>query len=245
MERIDRSTRIETISDGQVYALPRFFGFRLGNLLFDVAIMQRLVIKVPSRVSPDPLSDGGWNDYLKHVRDGSTDAGFERPPDAEECWANRSQLLARYPELQQLHGQWPEEFLHFLAVHKLQHDRLRRAVSVPDSRFIVATRSMYFGLSKENRPAVVQELVWGAGFWNMLDHASGQLQPRWQEYSPNIRYQLGLLLRSGVDVDWNPKNFIFDPRGGDVWYVDAKCGAMMPVSSNKQNLSALRRNLNF
>jgi len=243
MQALDLHSRIDALSDGEVYALPRSFTFELGNLLFERAVSDHLVVKIPSRVSRDRHSCGGWRDYLRHIRDGVTDPGWERKPDDDECWARRDRLFDRYSALKKLCADHQEETVHFLAIHKLHHDRLSRVIRVPKTRFVIGSRPIWFGLYRTKWPVIIQQRVPGVPLWEMIDQKTGAggLKSEWERYREPIRQHLRILLHSQVDADWSPENFVFDSETQTLYYVDVKCGAMMPAASNSHNFPLIKQ----
>jgi hypothetical protein len=77
----------------------------------------------------------------------------------------------------------------------------------------------------------------------MINHkvGVGGLKEEWRQYYKPVRYALDRLISSKLDVDWNPKNFVFNPEMWHLCYVDSKCGAMIPAYSNNLNLPLLKR----
>ena len=135
------------------------------------------------------------------------------------------------------------EFAHYLAVHKVQYERLQTqtAVGIPRARFGLL-RSTRLGIFRSYEPALFQERVPGTTLWDMFDFEALRVMTRWQPFVSAISAQLSLLLDSGLreHVDWNIKNFVFDEARRRLFYVDLKPTTFVAKQSNEHNLTGIR-----
>ncbi len=168
-----------------------------------------------------------------------------RRPTYEESPRNIERLRVRFPEVAQATTNL--EYLHFLMLYKLQHERLSEAFrqSIPGAAFLMVAQS-----SGGPLPTVVQEAINGVCLWDMVERqkvmtmrgweVSPRLLPQWK----NAQKELVDKLRrfTGSDhIDCNPKNFIFDPDSGTLFYVDSEPTFIRTLRTDNVNRTFLFR----
>ena len=231
-EVLERPFSIHSARDGGLYRWP-LLDFEQTNLFLKIAHEDGLYVKTPS--------ERGLADYRKFIKHGESNPVEIRPIEDLECYENLDRTLRRLG-LDEL-SRFPSECAHYLAVHKLQYDRLRTQASVriPRLRFGVF-RSTRWGVFHDLAPALFQERVRGTTLWHMYDFAALRVASRWEPYVPWIARQLSGLLHSHLvnHVDWNIQNFIFNKDDERVYYVDLKPSLFISRESNEQNLEGIR-----
>lgn len=234
VEALIRPLSIRRIRDGSAYLLPAGIELAQTNLFLKVGQVDELFIKTPSR--------RGLEDYRKFVKLARPNPADLRPLDAAERFENLKDTLANFSDLKPIAAINPE-LAHYLAVHKLQYERLRgqSKVGIPQARFGVFGRSR-FGIFRTFEPALFQESIPGTTLWQMFDFAALRVAAEWRPYLPAISYQLTELLRSPLasHIDWNIQNFVFNSAGARLFYVDSKPTAFVAKESNELNLKGLR-----
>ena len=138
-ERLRRPLSIDSVRDGAAYALPVVRLART-NLFLQVGCVDELFIKLPSQ--------RGFADYQRFVRRAEPNPEDIRSLEDAERFECLPQAAQRYAGLKALETLDPE-LAHYLAVHKIQHDRLRNqtAVGIPQAKFglLRSTRLALFG----------------------------------------------------------------------------------------------------
>lgn len=232
LDTLQRPLSIKSVLDGGAYVLDDA-PLTQTNLFLRVGLVDELFIKLPS--------ERGWADYRRFLRFAQPHPLDIRTLDAAERFENLPGTLARFPGLRSLHARDPE-IAHYLAVHKLQYERIRNqtAVGIPLARFGVL-RSQRRQASVID-PALFQERVPGTTLWDMYDFDALRVKPEWQPYLPIVSAQLSNFLDSGLlhHVDWNIGNFVFDAQEERLFYVDLKPTVYLDRSGNEHNLKGIR-----
>jgi hypothetical protein len=229
---LNRPLSIESVRDGGAYLLPAEVTLAETNLFLKVGHVDDLFIKIPS--------DRGIADYRKFVKLGPENASDIRSIEEAERFVNLAPTIDSFPDLKPIVAEDPE-LAHYLAVHKLQYQRLRTqtAVGIPEARFGVLRLTRFFG---RTQPALFQERIAGTTLWQMFDFAALRVTSRWRSYLPVISGQLSNLLSSPLvnHIDWNIQNFVFNPTGERLFYVDSKPTLLLAKESNELNLKGIR-----
>jgi hypothetical protein len=232
-ERLGSPFSIGSVRDGGTYEIQ---GLSLvqTNLFLRIGRLDELFIKVPT--------ERGIADYRELIQREERHPQDLRPLEERERFARLQLTLEAFPDLKSLIYA-DAESAHYLAVHKLQFERLRgqTAVEIPRARFGML-QSEEGGLFKIKQPALFQERVRGATLWSMFDFANERVRPRWQRFLPAISGQLAELLDAGLTqhIDWNIKNFVFDETEERLFYVDLKPSRFVAKESNDRNLKGIR-----
>jgi len=233
LDTLQRPLSIESVHDGGAYALD---GAPLTqtNLFLRVGLVDELFIKLPSQ--------RGWEDYRSFLRFAKPHPLDIRPLEAAERFENLPATLARFPALRLQNARDPQ-IAHYLAVHKLQYERIRNqtALGIPLACFgVLRSHRRWWAPAVE--PALFQERVAGTTLWDIYDFDAFRVKPAWQPYLPIISAQLSNFLDSGLlhHVDWNIRNFVFDAERERLFYVDLKPTAVVARSSNEHNLKGIR-----
>jgi len=189
-------------------------------------------IKTPSQL--------GLDDYHRYIRQAQTTALDIRALEDSERFERLEETLERYPDLRTL-GHLKRELVHFLAVHRLQYERLRAHASpnIPLARFAFLQSGWPF---PKFEPALFQERVAGPTLWEMFDFSALEVPRRWWPYLSAISSQLSKLLDSGLlnHIDWNIQNFVFREADQRLFYVDMKPTTFVAIQGNTQNLHGIR-----
>lgn len=234
VEVVQHPLSIDCFRDGGGYALP-VLPLTQTNLFMKVGWVDQLYIKVPS--------ERGLEDYRRYVKLAQRGPNDIRRLEEAERFERLTETLATLPDLAPLTS-IGSELAHYVAVHKLQYDRLRRqnAVKIPRARFGTIQRKGW-GFFRSFEPALFQERISGTTLWNMFDFEALVVMPQWRPFVSTISAQLSRLLDSGLrdHIDWNIQNFVFDEAAGQLFYVDLKPTPFVAKQSNEQNLEGIRR----
>lgn len=231
---IQRPCSIHSVRDGGAYLLPAGTQFALTNLFLNIARVDELFIKIPS--------ERGLADYRKFIKAAHSDSDELRPIEEQERFENLAAALQDFPDLKPL-ASLGTDLAHYLAVHKLQYERLRtqKAVAIPEAGFgaLCCTRLGFF---RTFQPAIFQQRIPGATLWQMFDFAALRVTSRFRPLVPAISAQLQALLRSALTahIDWNIQNFVFHQVEARLYYVDVKPTTFVSRQSNDQNLKGIR-----
>jgi hypothetical protein len=224
---------IDRIEDGGTYAFPAVQLVETG-LFHRVGCIGELFIKVPSA--------RGLDDYRRFAKLAVRHEEDVRSVEEAERWERLEDTLEVFPGLKPL-LRVGSEVAHYLAVHKLQYERLRAqtAVLIPRAKFGVL-QSTHRYVFRHLEPALFQEKVPGMTLWDMFDFNQNRVYPNWREFLPGISVRLSALLDSSLlnHIDWNIKNFVFDATQDCLFYVDMKPTTLLSRSSNETNLKGLR-----
>ena len=115
------------------------------------------------------------------------------------------------------------EIAHYLVVHKLQYERLRRqtAVGIPEGRFGVI-RSRRLAILRKFDPVLFQQRIRGITLWSMYDFAVLRIGRSGGQSFRDFRSTIGLMDCGLRDhVDWNIKNFRVRGKLERLLYVDS------------------------
>jgi hypothetical protein len=234
VEVLEYPLSIDCFRDGGAYVLPSP-PLTQTNLFMKVGCVGELYIKVPS--------ERGLEDYRKFVKLAQRGSDDIRGLEEAERFERLRQMLEALPDLAPL-ASIGSELAHYVAIHKLQYERLQRqsAVRIPRARFGTIQRKGW-GPFRSFEPALFQERIGGATLWSMFDFDALTVIPRWRPAVRTISVQLSNLLDSGLrdHIDWNIKNFVFDEAAGQLFYVDLKPTTFVARQSNEQNLEGIHR----
>lgn len=232
VEVLRRPLSIKNIRDGGVYALPKI-ALTQTNLFLKIGCLDELFVKIPS--------ERGLEDYRKFIKLAEPNPLDIRSLEKSEEFESLNQTLDNLG-LQSLAGLDPE-VAHYLAVHKLQYERLRaaRSIEIPEAKFGVVQRTR-FGLFPRVTSALFQERVEGRTLWEMYDFAALRVASRWRSFLPIISTKLSELLSSKLanHIDWNIKNFVFSETTQRLAYVDLKPSILISKQVNEHNLQGIR-----
>lgn len=232
VEALRRPLSVWNIRDGGVYALPKI-PFTQTNLFLKIACLDELFVKVPS--------ERGIQDYRKFIKLAEPNPLDIRSLEKGEEFEGLSQTLDNLG-WQSLASLDPEVG-HYLAVHKLQYERLRaaRSIEIPEAKFGLVQRTR-LGLFPRVTPALFQERVEGRTLWEMYDFAALRVASRWRPFLPMISAKLSELLSSKLvnHIDWNIKNFVFNGTTQRLAYVDLKPSILISKDGNEHNLKGIR-----
>jgi len=234
VQMLQHPLSINCFRDGGGYALPAP-ALTQTNLFMKVGWVDQLYIKVPSK--------RGLEDYRRFVKLAQRGLEDIRQLEEAERFERLTETLADLPDLAPLTSVG-SELAHYVAIHKLQYERLTRqsAVKIPQARFGTIQRKGW-GFFRSFEPALFQERITGTTLWSMFDFEGLAVMPRWRPFVSAIGAQLSNLLDSGLrdHIDWNIQNFVFDDAAGQLFYVDLKPTTFVAKQSNEQNLQGIRR----
>ena len=233
VEALERPLSIRSVRDGGLYAIPEA-SFVQTNLFLKIACLDDLYLKLPS--------ERGIEDYRRFIQGKESVSGELRPREDAERFSRLRETLASFPELKPL-TRISSELAHYLAVHRLQYERLRKqaAVRIPEARF-GALCSTRLKILRTFQPLMLQARVVGTTLWNMFDFSALRVLPAWRPFLPAISARLSELLSSPLvnHIDWNIQNFVFDETTESLFYVDLKPTTFISKESNEHNLKGIR-----
>jgi hypothetical protein len=231
VEALHRPLSIDAIRHGGVYTLS-LEPLPQTNLFLKVGCIDDVFVKMPSQK--------GLDDYRRDVRRAQRTSADIRALEESERFEALDWTLQRFPEFSQL-GTADREVVHYLAVHRIQYERLRTdvAVNVPAARFAVLRSGR---LIRKLQPVFFQERVEGTTLWEMFDFSVLEVTRRWWPFLPTISTQLKRLLDSDLlpHIDWNIQNFVFRETDQRLFYVDMKPTIFVTTQSNEHNLNGIR-----
>jgi hypothetical protein len=230
--------------DGSVYLFPDSAQWSPTSYS-RVALVDRAAIKL--------ASDYGESEYVKFVVQETRDDDAIRSNETLEKFANLVALVDKYPAFRACPDAYGDRNTHWLLIHKLQFERLRKIASrsIPDARFVFLSRKRFL-LSPAIHPALVQERVSGLSLMDMIDHEAiaavgGHTQSfAKEEFSGHLRdiaEQLAPFTEPNATnhINWYIPNFIFDPVRRTLFYIDMKPSNIFGKWRNEQNLRNIRR----
>jgi hypothetical protein len=234
VDTFSRPLTIHSLRDGGVYFRPAALRFSQTNLFLNVGRIDELYIKTPS--------PRGMEDYRRFAKFARSSSEEIRPIDESERFENVSAAIQRFPELKPI-SLVNIESAHYLAIHKMQFERLRTqtGVGIPEARFgLLAHKQLR--IFDRFEPALFQERVPGATLWSMFDFAALRVTSQWREFLPAISSTLSELLASRLrdHIDWNIQNFVFDRDSRRLFYVDSKPTVFLSKESNELNLKGIQ-----
>lgn len=221
---------IDAVRDGGVYSLT-LEPLRQTGLFLEVGRIDDVFVKVPSQ--------RGLDDYRRYVRLAQSTPADIRALEDSERFEALDWMLQRFPEFLQ-HGA-RREAVHYLAVHRIQYERLRSeaAAHIPTARFAFLRAGRLF---PKVTPVFFQERVEGTTLWEMFDFSALEVTRRWWPFLPAISAQLASLLDSRLltHIDWNIQNFVFRESDERLFYVDLKPTTFVATHGNEHNLKGIR-----
>ncbi len=234
MTQMDSPLTLGSISDGKGYIIPALT-LTQPNLFTRIGESGEVIIKVPSKL--------GLKDFKKFVKTEIADPQDIRSIEPLERFTNLDQALVKFSEFTSTREAFGDDIAHFLAVHRMQYERLKTAnlIRVPETRFVVLAWKEGSGEMRHS-PAIVQEKVPGVALWDMVNRWSGKFKPQYADLRDKIRDQLLPLINSDISIhiDWNIKNFVWNPSENRLYYVDSKPSLMASKSSVEHNLASVR-----
>jgi hypothetical protein len=203
--------------------------------------LDRVVAKLPSSF--------GFREYEKYVVREETDSDGIRGNKSIEEFRNLDQLLARYDSFQDARIAFGDKRVHWLLLQRLQYDRLKALVRIPETRYcFFSKRGLLFS---STLPGIVQDRVAGISLWDMIDHevvhADRERDPfvkqEYESLIPHISSQLRPLATSAFSshINWHIKNFIFNPDTEVLYYLDLKPSSIFGKWRNEWNLKNIWR----
>lgn len=233
-EALERPLAIDRLYDGHAYVRPAAPLVQT-NLYLQIARVDDLFLKVPSTQ--------GLQEYRALAKEGRARPENVRAVEDIERFDRLDSTLEIVSALKPL-SSIGKELTHYLAVHKLQYERLKSqtAVGIPEARFGVL-RSARFHIFYQFEAALFQERVSGTTLWDMFDFSTLQVAPQWRPFLPGISAQLSALIDSPLmldHIDWNIKNFVFQEAAERVFYVDLKPTFFLTRESSDHNLKGIR-----
>src|SRR5262249_19070389 len=156
--------------------------FRQTNLFLKVGLTDELYVKFPS--------ERGWNDYRNFIKLAVSNPEDVRALEDNERFERLTQTLTAFPAMKSL-ASVDVESAHYLAVHKLQYERLggQPAVAIPRARFgMIGFGSL--PIFRKLEPVLFQERARGVRLWDMYDFAAQRVTARWRPRLPEISRQL-------------------------------------------------------
>lgn len=230
---LERPFSIDLVRDGGVYHMPDIPLVQT-NLFLRTGCADNLYLKIPS--------ERGIGDYRLFIRNADSNRADIRGVEEAERFKNLDRTLSAFPDLKALTA-ISSELAHYLAVHKLQYERLKTqsAVRIPRACYGVVCLTR-FGIFRKFEPALFQERIQGTTLWNMFDFDALQVRPAWRHCISEISARLSALLASGLEqhIDWNIQNFIWDDSERELFYVDQKPSLLVAKHSNEYNLKGIR-----
>jgi hypothetical protein len=167
-------------------------------------------------------------------------SGDLRALEDSERFERLDETLQRFPEFRDLHAV-DREVVHYLAVHRMQYERLRgeALVGIPAARFALLRTGR---MIRKLEAVFFQERVEGTTLWDMFDFSAMEVTRPWWPHLPAISAQLRKVLDSKLltHVDWNIQNFVFRTSDEQLFYVDMKPTIFVRTQSNEQNLKGIR-----
>ncbi len=232
---------VERIQDGALYQWPTTGIGESSTLYSSVAFLDEVVIKLPS--------SHGFDEYDKYVVREQNDNDAIRGNESIERFQNFDQLLARYPSYREARTSIGDKKTHWLLLHKLQYDRLKGVIKIPETKFCFFSKKGFLFTSVH--PGLVQQRVAGISLWDMIDHEvvheDRQHEPfvrqEYESLIPHISPQLAPIATPhlSMHINWHIKNFIFDAKTNILYYLDLKPSNIFGKWRNDQNLREIRR----
>jgi hypothetical protein len=233
VEAFERPLSIRSVRDGGLYLVPEA-SFVQTNLFLKIVCVENVYLKVPS--------ERGIEDYRRFIKGEESVSGELRPLEDAERFSRLHETLESFPELKPL-TRISSDLAHYVAVHKLQYERLRKqtAVQIPEARF-GALCSVRHKILRRFEPLMLQARIPGTTLWKMFDFSALQVLPAWRPFLPTISARLSELLSSPLvnHIDWNIQNFVFDETAESLFYVDLKPTTFISRVSNEHNLKGIR-----
>ena len=202
-------------------------------------------------------SSYGKEEYEKYVVGETPDDDAIRGNEFLERKVNFWELVDAYPAFKNCPAEYGWLHTHWLLVHRLQYDRLRKnaatAPAIPEARFVFLSKRRFL-LSPSVKPALVQQQVEGVTLWEMIDHgaierAGGRwpdqifVKDEYQSLLPNLAKQLRPFTSGEVaqHINWHIGNFIYDVQPGRLYYIDIKPSTIFGRWRNEKNLRNIKR----
>ena len=231
VEVLRRPLSIDAVRDGGVYTL-KLEPLPQTSLFFKVGRIDDVFVKMPSQL--------GLEDYRRYVRLAQSTSADIRALEDSERFEGLDSTLKRFPEFLELDAA-NREVVHYLAVHRIQYERLRTeaAVDIPAARFALLRSGR---LIRKLEPVFFQQRVEGTTLWEMFDFSAMEVTKRWWPFLPAISAALVRLLDSELvtHIDWNIQNFVFRQTDERLFYVDLKPTTFVATESNEHNLKGIR-----
>jgi hypothetical protein len=234
-------TPITAFTDAGVYTLPRDLRFSETHYT-RVAFHSDLAIKLPTRYA---LAD--YERYV--VNEESMDGGI-RANESSERASHFGELLAAFPEFQPTAHQHDSHTMHWLLIHRRQHQRLRALPAgtfrVPDARFVYVRERRFF--REHIHPGIVQVRAYGVELWDMLTPGGpGAPPPRVRDEFQFLKEPVGRAIQAVAEsewadhINWYIRNFIYNPESRILWYIDSKPSNLIGRRTNAMNRVSLLR----
>ena len=227
---LDELSTITDIKDGEVYKFNRLKFKKTGNVFSQIAITHSLVIKKPIYV---------WiRNFHRHIIQDQHE-NTVRPASKEE--KNVITLLNKFPEFKIIYN-INSEYAHFLMVHKLQYQRIKKAsdIRIPQSRFIFLIEHSHFFTNKLY-PIIINEKINGTPLIDMFDQDRSCIKSQYLQFLQLINPVLRNLIKSTFrnHFNWYIGNFLYDLNTKIMSYVDPKPSCIFMLRENEQNIQGL------
>jgi len=249
-----RTPTVEMISDGQCYTLPRV-SFAVTNVYFRMAELGNVFIKLPT--------DKALGFHQNAMYRGYGGSKSIRNPSDLELPDRMNEALEEYPALKQpmyqfgtddisIDAETIHRYVHYLVMHKHNAVRWKRfgSINIPDARFVMFRESgAPFSLRQFKKipydrliPGIVQQRARGNTLWSQYAPWIG-VRPSWRSYLPEISKAAAPLFHAEVweFFDWNLRNFLFDPEGRILSYVDSKPSVFAGKLKNDNHFRLFRK----
>lgn len=235
---------IKTISDARVYKWPT-----AGQKVLSVSpkpyshviCLDNVVVKLPSSY--------GFGEYEKYVVNEKTDNDAIRGNESIEKLQNLGQLLTQYNSFREACSTVGDKKVHWLLLHILQYDRLKKVIKIPTTRYCFFQKKGL--LSSTIHPGLVQQRIAGIPLWDMIDHNvvhedrehTPFVKEKYEPLIPHISSQLRPLATPSLSmhINWHIMNFIFEPKTNVLYYLDLKPSSIFGRWRNEHNLKNIRR----
>jgi len=213
-------------------------------------------IKMTDTVVIKLASDYGKEEYDKYVLRETPDDDAIRGNEFLERKVNFWELVDAYPAFENCPAEYGWYHTHWLLLHSLQYDRLRKnaaiAPAIPEARFVFLSKRRFL-LSPSVKPALVQQRVKGVTLWEMIHHDAIEsdggrrevfVKDEYRSLLPDIAKQLSPFTSGEVaqHINWHIANFIYDvQQSGRLYYIDMKPSNIFGRWRNEQNLRNIKR----
>lgn len=231
------------LRDGSLYQLPSASSWQ-ETTYSRLMILDDTFIKLASH--------HGFEEYEKYVVRETVDDDAIRGNESLEKFAHLQMLEVKYPEFHGCSDDYGKMKTHWLLLHKLQYNRLKKntGIAIPEARFVFFSKRR-FVVSPSIHPGFVQKRVPGICLWDMIDHEvvladsehDSFVREKYKRFLPQIAAQLSPLVNSpwSNHINWFIKNFIFDTHSGTLYYVDMKPSNIFGKWRNDRNLTNIQR----
>jgi len=237
---------VEQFKDASLYEFPVSGEWR-DSTYSRIMMMGSAVLKLASSY--------GKSEYEKFVVQETVDNDAIRGNEALEKFVNLGKLAEAYPAFQNCPAECGKDNTHWLLLHRLQFDRLRKNIStvtaIPEARFVFLSKRRFL-LSPSIKPVLVQQRVEGIPLSEMIDHDAiarigghrqSFVKDEYRSFLPSIASQLRPFTHRQITdhINWYIPNFIFNSQSRMLYYIDMKPSNIFGRWRNEQNLRNIKR----